>query len=147
MCSCRFAVQEVGGSGARDFCFSGYLWKAFHRLVGTIQSMVPGQGTRILVSRLYIRDSITLSSLEGRWSHPITINQQKVEYFKLFTMFTIGFDPWDESSRGLADMMEKENENLRNSFMTPSKMTSNSSSNSIGNFSRNVLCHNYSRAR
>ena len=50
----RFAVQEVGGSGARDFCFLGYLWKAFHRLVGTIQSTVPGQGTRIPVSRLYL---------------------------------------------------------------------------------------------
>ena len=47
MCS-RFAVQEVGGSGARDFCFSGFLRKAFHRFVGTIQSMVPGQGQESL---------------------------------------------------------------------------------------------------
>ena len=39
MCS-RFAVQEVGGSGAHDFCFLGCLRKAFHRLIGTIQLTV-----------------------------------------------------------------------------------------------------------
>ena len=50
MCS-RFPVEVVGGSEARDFCFYRYLRKAFHRLVGTIRSTVPGQGTRIPVSR------------------------------------------------------------------------------------------------
>ena len=50
-CVAGFAVQEVGGSRAHDFCFLGYPRKAFHRLVGTIRSTLPGQGTRIPVSR------------------------------------------------------------------------------------------------
>ena len=70
MCS-RFAVQEVGGTGACDFCFLGYLRKHFIRLLAQFNQRYLRRGQESLFTALFIIDY-------RRWPSDTSVNPHHV---------------------------------------------------------------------